>query len=155
MKLILSEHSQVLKRQWRRGKQVPVVKLFNPMGAATWLISEQDPAHPDQLFGLCDMGFGCPELGYVSLSELQDIQLGWGLGIERDLLFRAQWPLDIYAEAARFKGAITTQTEDLLDALVRMVAVDWNDPAVIQEHVRAKFRRAEGELDAICAQTGD
>jgi hypothetical protein len=31
----------------------PVVKLFNPVGAATWLITEMDPDEPDILFGLC------------------------------------------------------------------------------------------------------
>ncbi|RVC60517.1 DUF2958 domain-containing protein, partial [Mesorhizobium sp. M2A.F.Ca.ET.046.02.1.1] len=49
---------------------VPVVKLFDPTGAATWLLSELD-ADGDTLFGLCDLGFGFPELGSVSLAELQ------------------------------------------------------------------------------------
>jgi len=43
----------------------PVIKLFTPDGAATWLISEVDPDDPDRLFGL-----GYPELGYVSLKEI-------------------------------------------------------------------------------------
>ena len=45
---------------------IPVVKLFNPMGPATWLLCELD-ADGDTLFGLCDLGVGEPELGYVSL----------------------------------------------------------------------------------------
>jgi hypothetical protein len=48
----------------------PVFKLFTPDGAATWLISEVDPDDPDRLFGLCDLGLGIPELGYVSLAEI-------------------------------------------------------------------------------------
>src|SRR5450755_4554581 len=47
----------------------PVVKLFTPDGAATWLLTEIDPDDPDRAFGLCDLGFGCPELGYVSLDR--------------------------------------------------------------------------------------
>ena len=31
----------------------PVVKLFTPWGAATWLLSELDPDEPDHAFGLC------------------------------------------------------------------------------------------------------
>lgn len=40
---------------------VPLVKLFNPLGAATWLATELDE-DGDTLFGLADLGFGCPEL---------------------------------------------------------------------------------------------
>ena len=45
----------------------PVVKFFNPCGAATWLITQMDPHEPDILFGLADLGFGCAELGSVRL----------------------------------------------------------------------------------------
>ena len=44
-----------------------MVKLFNPLGAATWMATELDE-DGDTLFGLADLGFGCPELGYFSLS---------------------------------------------------------------------------------------
>jgi len=56
----------------------PVVKLFTPDGGCTWLLTEIDPEDPDIAFGLCDLGFGCPELGSVSLSELESVrgQLG-------------------------------------------------------------------------------
>ncbi|CDX38768.1 conserved hypothetical protein [Mesorhizobium sp. SOD10] len=91
---------------------VPVVKLFNPVGAATWLLSELD-ADGDTLFGLCDLGFGFPELGSVSLAELQAVKGPLGLGIERDLYFRARFPLSVYAEAARIAGHIT-EAERLL-----------------------------------------
>jgi hypothetical protein len=91
---------------------VPVVKLFDPTGAATWLLTELD-ADGDTLFGLCDLGFGCPELGSVSLAELQSIKGPLGLGIERDLYFEARFPLSVYAEAARIAGHIT-EAERLL-----------------------------------------
>lgn len=43
----------------------PVVKLFTPNGSATWLITEgyEEPDGDLRLFGLCDLGFGSPELG--------------------------------------------------------------------------------------------
>ena len=90
----------------------PVVKLFNPVGAATWLASELDE-DGDTLFGLADLGFGCPELGSFSLSEITSVRLPFGLGIERDILFEGQFPLSVYAEAARLAGSIVL-TEGLL-----------------------------------------
>lgn len=59
------------------------------------------------LFGLCDLGFGFPELGSVSLAELERVKGRLGLGIERDLYFAARFPLSVYAESARFAGHIT------------------------------------------------
>jgi hypothetical protein len=61
---------------------------------------------PDILFGLCDLGMGCPELGYVSLNELQSVNGRLGLGIERDLYFRACYCLSVYAHAAHRRGRI-------------------------------------------------
>lgn len=79
----------------------PPLKLFNPCGAATWLISERDPGDPDILFGLCDLGFGTPELGSLSLSELAAIRLPFGLKIERDIHFEPSMTLAEYADEAR------------------------------------------------------
>jgi hypothetical protein len=82
---------------------VPVVKLFNPVGAATWLATELDE-DGDTLFGLADLGFGCPELGSFSLCQIASVRLPFGLGIERDLYFAGIFPLSVYAEAARNAG---------------------------------------------------
>lgn len=83
----------------------PVVKFFNPCGAATWLITSLD-ADGDTAFGLCDLGMGEPELGSVSLRELQSIRGRLGLGIERDYWFKAKGPLSVYAAEARDLGRI-------------------------------------------------
>lgn len=85
---------------------VPVVKLFNPVGAATWLLTELY-TDGDTLFGLCDLGFGFPELGSASLAELEAVKGPLGLGIERDLSFAPRFPLSVYVEAARIAGHIT------------------------------------------------
>ena len=83
----------------------PVLKLFNPCGAATWLATELD-ADGDTLFGLADLGFGCPELGSFSLAELAGVRLPFGLRIERDLHFSTTHRLSEWAEAARRAGSI-------------------------------------------------
>ncbi|STU92443.1 Protein of uncharacterised function (DUF2958) [Klebsiella pneumoniae] len=68
----------------------PVVKLFTPDDGATWLLTEIDPDDHDHAFGLCDLGLGMPEIGWVSLGELATVRGGLGLPIERDLSFRAE-----------------------------------------------------------------
>ncbi len=86
----------------------PVVKLFTPDAGATWLLTELDPSDPDRAFGLCDLGLGFPELGYVSLVELAAVRGRFGLPVERDLHFTADRPLSDYADAARRRGRIVT-----------------------------------------------
>jgi hypothetical protein len=83
----------------------PVVKFFNPVGAATWLATELD-ANGDTLFGLADLGFGCPELGSFSLREIAAVRLPFGLTIERDLGFASAVPLSVWADTARQCGSI-------------------------------------------------
>ena len=84
----------------------PVVKLFNPCGAATWLLTELDPDDPDIAFGLCDLGMQCPELGSVRISELQAYRGPLGLGIERDRHWTARDTLMGYARKAWKAGCI-------------------------------------------------
>lgn len=92
-----------------RGKNhKPVVKLFTPDAQCTWLISEIDPEYPDIAFGLCDLGMGYPELGCVSIAELQSLRGKLGLPVERDLHFEGKFPITVYASAAAHKEYITT-----------------------------------------------
>lgn len=83
----------------------PVLKLFTPWAGATWLITEMDPGG-DRLFGLCDLGLGMPELGYVSLSEISALTGPAGLRVERDRYFTPTMTIAEYAEAARAAGHI-------------------------------------------------
>lgn len=96
----------------------PVVRLFNPVGAATWLATEID--EDGIFFGLADLGFGCPELGSFALWELEDLRLPFGLTIERDLHFTAHHPLSAYAEAARGAGSIVLGEQRLRRAADRL-----------------------------------
>jgi hypothetical protein len=114
MKLLLdAQRSAMLENgRWNAARKPdttdfrPVVKLFCPWGAATWLLSELDPDDPDIAFGLCDLGMGCPELGDVSLAEIMSIRHSSGLTIERDRHFIATKTLTEYARDAREHGSI-------------------------------------------------
>lgn len=87
------------------GKRVPPLKLFFAASPATWLITERDPENPDLLFGLCDLGHGYPELGYVSLAEVEGVRI-MGLGIERDMHWTADKTIEEYADIARENSRI-------------------------------------------------
>jgi hypothetical protein len=115
---------------------LPVVKYFDPCGAATWIITELIyaegvGAEPDMLFGLCDLGMGCPELGYVSLSELRSVTGRLGLGIERDLYFKCRYPLSVYAHAAHRRSRIVESDTLLAEsaAILGIAPVEDSDPA--------------------------
>ncbi|WP_051953901.1 DUF2958 domain-containing protein [Xenophilus azovorans] len=84
----------------------PVVKLFVPGSGATWLLTFVDPGSPSMAFGLADLGF--PEMGFVSLDELEEIRRGGEMPLEYDRGFRADKPLSHYARDARRAGRIVT-----------------------------------------------
>jgi hypothetical protein len=97
-------------RRTARGEEIdppPVVKLFMPDGAGTWLLTEIDPAEPTRAFGLCDVGLGSPELGYIDLTELAALRGRLRLPVERDINFRADRPLSAYEAEAQAAGRIT------------------------------------------------
>jgi len=103
-----SQYDQLIKNGHERNKDhFPVIKLFMPGTGCTWLITELDPEQPDIAFGLCDLGMGHPELGYVSLEEISSVKSRYGLGVERDLYFEAKYPISVYANAARSCQYIT------------------------------------------------
>lgn len=111
--LISSTQRQALLANGRLSAQgedidpYPVVKLFTPDAAATWLLTELDPDDPDLAFGLCDLGLGCPELGWVSLAEIISIRSRLGLPVEQDRYFIADCPLSTYTRDAIAAGRIT------------------------------------------------
>lgn len=78
----------------------PVVKLFNPVGAATWLLTEVEPDEPRIAWGLADLGMDCVEFGTIDLDELRAYRGPLGLGIERDIHWQAKGPLSAYLQAA-------------------------------------------------------
>ena len=124
MKLLTKEqrtqlltHGQINARRMAEGEDTvhfsPVVKLFAPWGAATWLLTELDPEDEDIAFGLCDLGMSSPELGSVRLSELESVRGPAGLRIEQDRHFKSTNWLWVYARAAAAIGHITEDPEAL------------------------------------------
>ena len=109
MKLFTKEIEQKLadNANVEEATRRPVLKLFGG-GACTWLISER--IDDDTLYGLCHLGMGYPELGYVSQSELEGLRYEMhGAGIEvveRDLYFTPEKTLSEYAKDARAAGMI-------------------------------------------------
>jgi hypothetical protein len=109
MELITQEQREQLLKNGKESEATkpdcpdyyPVVKLFTPWSAATWLITELDPEEPDIAFGLCDLGFGFPELGCVRISELAADRDCFGMEVERELHWKAKKTLSEYAEDAR------------------------------------------------------
>lgn len=68
-----------------------VAKLFTPDSNWTWYVLEYDPE--EQLcFGLVDGH--AQELGYFSLTELEELTGPMGLHVERDIHFKST-PLDV------------------------------------------------------------
>jgi len=82
---------------------VPVVRLFTPDAAASWLLTELDPDDPDLAYGLCDPGLGAPALDYVRLSHLAELA---GDAVSCDPRFVARQPLSAYLRAARSAGHV-------------------------------------------------
>ena len=79
--------------------------MFTPDATATWLLSEIDPAALERAFGLCDLGLGEPDLGFVDLIRLIALRGQLGLPIKRDTAFVANRPLSVYAMIRRVARA--------------------------------------------------
>lgn len=80
----------------------PIVKFFNPCGAGTWLICGIEPDN-NIMWGWADLGMGCVEYGTISLQELSELKLPFGLTIERDLHFKHK-PGTNYGELSSLVG---------------------------------------------------
>ena len=118
MELVTPELREALLANGRApdSDPVPPLKLFNPAGAGTWLVTGLDPDDPSLGFGLADLGLGRPELGRFSIEELRSFEGPFGLGIERDIWFEGRWPISVYAEAARNAGRIVEFGPELDEA---------------------------------------
>jgi hypothetical protein len=97
MKLITKELEEKFKKypfgsqENLGGNAKVIVKYFNPVGAGIWLITEAEKQEDNSylLYGYCHLGDdNCAELGYVFLSQLEEIDLPLGLKIERDLYMK-------------------------------------------------------------------
>ena len=62
-----------------------LAKYFNPVGAQTWYMTEYDPEC--EIFFWFVTGVAFPEWGTIGLSDFIDLELKWGMKIERDIHF--------------------------------------------------------------------
>ena len=82
-KALLRRLPPLYSREEKGLKATAYVKFFTPDAHWTWYAVEYDG--DDTFFGF--VTGGCPELGYFSLSELQQIRGCLGLPVERDKFF--------------------------------------------------------------------
>ena len=83
-KEILKKLPKLYANEEKEAKDIKVpLKLFNPCGSQSWFITEYDP-DTGEAFGYVT-GMGCDELGYISIPELLEVKLPFGLRIERDM----------------------------------------------------------------------
>jgi hypothetical protein len=74
----------------------PVVCLMASSGSATWLLSELLPEDHEIAFGLIDQGDGRILSGFLDLKQLEGLRDPYGLGVERNKMFKATAPLSKY-----------------------------------------------------------
>lgn len=86
MMLLTKAIKKKLAKAWYTETKEVAVKLFTPDANCTWFLTEGEEQEDGdwRLFGLCDLGQGCPELGYVLLSQLKRVRGRYGLPVERD-----------------------------------------------------------------------
>ena len=68
---------------------------------------------PCNWFGLADLGFRRPELGFLSLGEIERLRLPLGMRTERDRAFATPLPLSVWAGEARRLGSIIAAEQQL------------------------------------------
>lgn len=91
MKIFTQAIQNAFKKQGKTGsksmKDIRIIcKLFNPGGAGTWYLYEQEDE--DIFWAFVNLGDReCAECGTISMSELLAFRGAWGLKIERDKFF--------------------------------------------------------------------
>ena len=107
MKLLTQEIRRKLpplySQDEKGGNAVAHLKLFTPDSNWSWFLTEGSPVTDEagneidfQFFGLIDGQ--CKELGYVNLSELENVRGPLGLPIERDLYWKPKTLTEIAPE---------------------------------------------------------
>ena len=116
MKLLTKEILEKFEKQGDVSEKMPdeimiVCKFFNPVGAGTWYLYQYDPEQ-EIFWGFANLGD--PEMaeeGTIALKDFTDIQLPFGMGIERDINFGYNHTLKEVMDIA--------STESLVEDLLR------------------------------------
>ena len=100
MTLFTKEIERKAQAQFHLGsdleKQQVVAKFFNPQGAGTWYLINQDPDDSEYCWGICHIFE--TEVGSFSKSDLETYKGKLGIGIERDLNFEEINAMKLYKE---------------------------------------------------------
>ena len=103
MKLLTKEVIKKATKQYTKGsdmdEQMVVAKFFDPMGSWTWYLMNISDETGDYAWGIVK-GHEV-ETGSFSVSELQQIRLPFGLGIERDMYFEPMKASDVFDKLNR------------------------------------------------------
>ena len=98
MSLLTKQQQTKLQKQYSKGSdfnQKVIAKIFNPTGAGTWYLINQNPDDPDYLWCVADLGMG-HEMGSVLLSELESIRGIFDIPLERDKWFDEMTVKELY-----------------------------------------------------------
>lgn len=91
---------------------LPVVRQYTTHPQMEWLLVAVDTKEPHIAYGMYDLGFGTPELGYFDLIELtQNIRNGWIIGI--DQFFKPDRPISHYFANATALAAFRKEQEGI------------------------------------------
>ncbi len=99
------------------GDHVPVVRFFDPMGPASWLITAERVASGQRgdhdhfqfvtYYGLADLGFGSPEAGEIDLIDVEiAVSQNGGRLVRDDEFDPRDRPLSFFEDLARKHGHI-------------------------------------------------
>ncbi|MBS1778034.1 MAG: DUF2958 domain-containing protein [Bacteroidetes bacterium] len=95
----------------------PVVQISILSTDCVWLLSDLDPDAENIAFGLCDLGMGFPELGYVDLNEIAELSMSASV---MPIIFvnkiNATHQLTTYYRASLIDNKITTDEKLLIQA---------------------------------------
>ncbi|HHT9121253.1 MAG TPA: DUF2958 domain-containing protein [Candidatus Wunengus sp. YC63] len=121
MLLINNEVKQKLLENGKpenKDKDHPPVVYISILGTKChWLLSELDPEMPNIAFGLCDLGMGFPEMGYVDLNEIAELSMSASiLPIISMKAANSQYPLTTYWRASLVQREVTTDEKLLMQA---------------------------------------
>ena len=131
------------------GKAKVLVKYFNPVGAGTWLITEGNKLENGdyEMFGYCHLGDDdFAELGYVMLSELENITLFGGLKIERDLYLNNNITLYDAMKKSGMKIPDFLNVNLKKELNVNSLINNFEVPLVIEEYLDLSLDDLENDL---------
>jgi hypothetical protein len=145
MKLFTKEIDKKLAAQYHLGSdlnaQVVVAKIFNPYGNGRWYLINSDPADPDYLWAIVQIG-DIVEVGSVSRKELENLRVGrLRFPLERDLGFSQRNAQEVYNGV---KGGKTYANGGVADVTPTYAAGGINEEELTK--FAEELQKAESEV---------